>query len=295
MSKSVFPIRVFGLVGVIVLLVVVLVDPVGAIAPLYQTTPEPSPRPTVTPAPSIVLNPNRGMVGADNQTTVTGYFFTLNLAVTFVFDITPMEVLEPVTWNPVDGTFTAVVRIPPQAGAGAHTIVARQADGTSAAATYELLNPTPSNTPPPTETFTPAPPTDTPPPSSTPTPSLTPTPSPTLRPVTPMVTITPIPPTKAPTRAATRPPSATRTSTPRPGTPTPTYTPSITPTFTDTPGPGTPSATPEPEGAATLTSTPVDEISDTGGGWGTIFLWGFVLAGLVVVFRLLRVRGLGSQ
>jgi hypothetical protein len=36
-------------------------------------------------------------------------------------------------------------------------------------------------------------------------------------------------------------------------------------------------------------------MADTGGGWGTIFLWGFVLAGLVVVFRLLRVRGLGEQ
>jgi hypothetical protein len=33
-------------------------------------------------------------------------------------------------------------------------------------------------------------------------------------------------------------------------------------------------------------------MSQTGSGWGTIFLLGAVMAGLVVVFRLLRVRGL---
>jgi hypothetical protein len=74
-----------------------------------------------------------------------------------------------------------------------------------------------------------------------------------------------------------------------PGTPIMTYTPSVTPTPSDTPAPGTPSATPEPS------ATPVEEISETGAGWGTIFLWGFVLAGLLVVFRLLRVRSLPGQ
>jgi hypothetical protein len=39
----------------------------------------------------------------------------------------------------------------------------------------------------------------------------------------------------------------------------------------------------------------VDDLTDTGVGWGTIFLWGFVLAGLVVLFRLLRVRSLPRQ
>jgi len=66
-------------------------------------------------------------------------------------------------------------------------------------------------------------------------------------------------------------------------------------TFTPspTPGPGTPSVTPLP--TATFTPTPVDEIADTGSGWGTLLLWGFVLAGLLIAFRLLRVRGLGEQ
>jgi hypothetical protein len=36
-------------------------------------------------------------------------------------------------------------------------------------------------------------------------------------------------------------------------------------------------------------------MAETGAGWGTIFLWGFVLAGLLVVFRLLRVRSLQGQ
>jgi hypothetical protein len=33
-------------------------------------------------------------------------------------------------------------------------------------------------------------------------------------------------------------------------------------------------------------------MAETGGGWGSVFLWGFVLAGLLVVFRLLRLRSL---
>jgi hypothetical protein len=81
----------------------------------------------------------------------------------------------------------------------------------------------------------------------------------------------------------------TSTNTPVFGTATSTYTPSVTPTPSHTPGPGTPSATPQ------ATATPEEEISDTGGGWGTIFLWGFGLAALLVVFRLLRVRSLGDQ
>jgi hypothetical protein len=71
-----------------------------------------------------------------------------------------------------------------------------------------------------------------------------------------------------------------------PGTPTNTPIPTATPTPSDTPGPGTPSATPEP------TSTPDAEMAETGGGWGLILLLGFALAGLLVVFRTLRVRGL---
>jgi hypothetical protein len=181
---------------------------------------------------------------------------------------------------------------PPYASVGFHTVVAVQG-ALEAQALFELVQATPTHTPTltrtPTRTPTPSrTPTNTPvSPSPTSSPSLTPTRTPTLRPITPMVTISPIPPTKSPARTNT--PRPTRTNTPVPGTPTSTYTPSVTPTPSQTPGPGTPAATPEP------TQTPVEEISDTGGGWGTVFLWGFVLAGLLVVFRLLRVRGLQSS
>lgn len=289
MKRSAFPIRIACVIGALVLLVLVWVGPAGALPALYQTTPEPTPRPTATTSPYIDLQPNVGIVGNDNQTQVTGYFFTPNAPVEFLFDdAVPMEVLAGVFWNP-DGTFSALLRIPPQALAGSHRISATQPDGTSASAIYTLIDPTPTIQPTPSNTL---PPSDTPLPTDTPSPTTSPTASPTLRPVTPMVTITPIPPTRQPTRVATKPPAATRTSTPRPGTATSTPTPSITPTPTDTPGPGTPSATPE---QATVTPTPEKEISDTGSGWGTIFLWGFVLAGLLVVFRLLRVRGLRGQ
>jgi hypothetical protein len=230
------------------------------------------------------LSPDQGVVGNNNQTEVTGYFFVPHQPLRFLFDVTVMEGLSPIEWR-ADGTFTVVLRIPPPAGAGAHRITAEQAGGISASATYTLIDPTPtntpspSNTPLPTNTYTPSPiASDTPTPSTTPTTS----PSPTLRPLTPMVTITPIPPTRPPVRA-TNTPRPTRTNTPLPGTATNTRTP------TETPGPGTPSVTPLP------TPTPEEEMAETGGGWGTVFLWGFVLAGLLVVFRLLRVRGLGEQ
>jgi hypothetical protein len=93
-------------------------------------------------------------------------------------------------------------------------------------------------------------------------------------------------PTPTNTLTPTHTPTATRTPTPIPGTAT------FTPTVTNTPGPGTPSVTPYPTSAPSTTPTVVGEISETGGGWGTVFLWGFVLAGLVVVFRVLRVRSL---
>jgi hypothetical protein len=262
---------------VVLLLALFLDGPVGALSPLYQQ--EPTPRPTATAAPYIELNPNQGVVGNANQTEVTGYFFVPGQPLRFLFDVTLMEGLSPIEWH-ADGTFTVRLRIPPPAGAGVHRILAEQTGGLSAAATYTLVDPTVTNTPPPTNTWTPSPiPSDTPTPSTTPTAS----PSPTLRPITPMVTITPIPPTPRPPVQRTNTPRPTRTYTPRPGTPT------NTPLPTATLRPGQPSPTPSP------TPTPEEEMADTGGGWGTIFLWGFVLAGLVVVFRLLRVRGLGEQ
>lgn len=284
MKKSAFPIRILGVVGILALLALAVAWPAGAVPSAYQE--EPTPRPTATSAPYIDLNPDWGYVGQVNQTYVTGYVFENGVNVEFLFDgSVPMTQLTPISWD-TQGVFRVQVQIPPQAGAGDHSVTAVQPN-VQASATYRLIQPTPTDTPTPTNT---SPPTDTPQPTDTPLPSSTPSqtptasPTPTLRPVTPMVTISPIPPTSAPARTNT--PSPTRTNTPIPGTPTVTLTPSITPTPSNTPGPGTPSATPQP------TATPEKEISDTGGGWGTVFLWGFVLAGLLVVFRMLRVRSL---
>ncbi|MBN1813560.1 MAG: hypothetical protein JXA14_17105, partial [Anaerolineae bacterium] len=251
---------------------------------------EPTPRPTPTPAPFIELIPSEGISPARVQVTVNGALWIHGVQVQLFWDGLPERVA--IADVALDGTFQTRFETP-TTEPGPHIVTAIQelpGGIRRAEATFLFLEPTPTwtptvtDTPPPslTPSDTPIPPTQ--PPTSTPLPTTTPTPSPTLRPVTPMVTITPIPPTPG----LPRPPAATRTNTPRPGTPTNTLTPSVTPTPSNTPGPGTPSATPEPS------PTPVDQIVDTGGGWGSLFLWGFVLAGLVVVFRLLRVRSLAG-
>lgn len=281
MNKSAFPIRVVGLVGMVTLLALLVVRPVGAFPFLYQATDEPTPRPTVTPAPFLELSPTQGVAGNDTSVVATGALWTLGGTVTLYWDDASVNL----GTAQVDGegkfqtTFTTPTD-PAHAAVGVHRVIAVQGSF-QAEAFFELIAPTPTHTP--TSTNTPLPPTlthtSTPvTPSATPTTTYTPIPEPTLRPITPMVTISPIPPTRAP--AVTRAPQATRTNTPVPGPPTDTPVPSATP------GPGTPSATPQP------TATPAEEISDTGLGWGMIFLWGFVLAALLVVFRLLRVRGL---
>ena len=287
MDRSAYPIRVVGTVGMVALLVLLVASPVAALSFVNQTTPEPSPRPTSTPAPYLELNPTEGVAGDATHVRVTGGLWVPDQTVTLFWDNNTLE-LGTVAADG-NGAFETTFTTPTSgiaAGVGLHTVIAVQLQF-RAEATFELVAPTPTPPPPPTNTpkpsNTPRPPdTATP---ITPTPTLTPsptnTPEPTLRPVTPMVTISPIPPTKAP--AVTRRPTNTPTNTPVPGTPTNTLTPS------PSPGPGTPSATPE------ATATPTEEMTDTGAGWGTIFLWGFVLAGLVVVFRLLRVRGLPRQ
>lgn len=281
MNRSGFPRRWAAVMAGLVLWVGLLVHPASVSAGPQQITPEPSPRPTATAAPYIELNPSEGVVGDNNQTRVTGYLFIPGGPVVFFFDETiPMVVLEEVTWNP-DGSFTALVQIPPEAAAGSHTVTARQG-GLLASAPYVLVTPTATHTPTPTATSTPTP-TRTPTRTATPvsptptrTPTLTPTPSATLRPVTPMVTITPFPPTRPPTMATHTPaPTRTPTRTPSPGP---------SPTPTSTPLPGQPTATPA------IAATPTtEEMAQTGGGWGTILVWGAVLGGLVIVFRLLRV------
>jgi hypothetical protein len=286
MSKPVFPIRIAGVVGVVSILALVWAVPAGALSPHLQATPEPGTRPPPTAAPYIEVVPAEGVAGNSNQTVVTGYFFTPHGALTFTFDDTiGMAVIGAVSWN-ADGTFTATVQIPQQAAPGTHRITAIQTGGIRASAAYELIFPTPTNTLTPTNTptatRTPTPKT----PTLTPTATGTSSPTATLMPITPMTTITPIPVATKPVSAATSTPVRTRTPTPIPGTAT------FTPTATNTPGPGTPSVTPYPTSAPSTTPTVVGEISETGGGWGTVFLWGFVLAGLVVVFRVLRVRSL---
>ena len=291
MNRSAFPIRVVGLVGMVVLLALIVTRPVGAFPFLYQNTPEPTPRPTVTPAPYLELNPTQSVAGDPTTVTASGALWTPGVDVILRWDGTS-PALASVTVDS-EGRFQTTFEVPTdidgRGSVGMHTVTAVQG-GLQAEATYQLVAPTP--TPTPTATNTPRPtntpeptPTNTPiTPSPTSPPTDTATPGPTLRPVTPIVTITPLVPTKGP--VATRRPTATRTNTPVPGTPTDTPTPSVTPSPSATPGPGTPSATPQP------TPTAAEEISDTGLGWGTIFLWGIVLAGLLVVFRLLRVRGL---
>lgn len=285
MNRPAFPIRVAGVVLVLALLVVILVVPAGALpsrhqdeptprdtataAPTFTPTPTQTPTATAAPAPYIELDPSQAYAGSRVTTMVRGFQFPPGGTIALYWDVLDADHrLTDAFLANGEGRFRIEARIKRAwATVGTHTIWAHESNGALASAEMILL---------------PAPPSDTPTPE---TPTTTFTPSPTLRPVTPMVTITPFPPTKAP------PPAATRTSTPVPGTATATRTPTVTPTPSNTPGPGTPSATPLTE-AAQPTATPEDQISDTGGGWGMVFLWGFILAGLLVVFRLLRVRSL---
>lgn len=289
MKRSGLPFRIVGVVGVLALVALALVRPAGALATLVlQTTPEPTVRPTATPAPYVQLSPSQGVSGAATSVTATGGFWSAGHTVRLYWDSAEYFLGQVQIGG--DGTFQlsfTTPTVPNLSGPGGHQVLAVATDGASASASFEMLPTTPTNTP--TSTLTPSPtntesPTTQPTPSATPTHTSTPTPSPTLRPVTPMVTITPLPPTRAPTQRP-RP-----TNTPVLGTATDTRTPSVTPTASNTPGPGTPSAT--PRAAATATPTPDDEMAETGAGWGTVFLWGFVLAGLLVVFRLLRLRSL---
>jgi hypothetical protein len=288
MNKYAFPFRVVGLVGMVTLLALIVVRPVGAFPVLYQVTEEPTVRPTATPAPFLELNPTQGVAGNANSVVATGALWSAGTTVTLYWDDTSLVL--GTAGVGADGTFRTTFTTPTQparAWVGTHTVIAIANDGFRAEALYELIAPTPTHTPtvtntplPPSPTYTRTPVT----PSPTPTITDTPIPEPTLRPITPMVTISPIPPTKAP--AVTSAPQPTRTNTPVPGTPTNTRTPSVTPTPSNTPGPGTPSATPQP------TATSPAEMAETGSRVGMIFLWGFVLAALLVVFRLLRVRSL---
>jgi hypothetical protein len=242
--------------------------------PTWTASPTPTPTPTATstplPAATLVLQPTQGVATQATKVLATGEWWTPGTVVTLYWDDTDRE-LENTTVSG-NGTISVEWKTPTgtRATVGVHTIIAIATGGKRAEALFTLTAPPPSNTP---------------------TASLTPTPSATLHPITPMVSITPIPPTKQPTQAATRTPAPTSL----PGTATVTRTPTKTYTPSPTPGPGTPSSTPVALLLPTATPTPVEEIAQTGSGWGTLLLWGFVLAGLLIAFRVLRVRGLGSQ
>ena len=285
MERSAFPIRLAGLVGMIALLVLIVVRPAGAL--LVQD--EPTPRPTPTTAPYVDLSPTEGIAGEATEVRASGAYWTPGSVTLYWDEVDETGVELGEVEVTIEGVFLFLFDTPtdpPHASVGVHTVYAVQ-NGTEAEALFELIQGEPTNTPSPTNTRRP---TNTPTATVTPSPTLTPTdtptlaPSPTLRPVTPAVTITPVPPTRRP--AATQAPSPTRTNTPVPGPPTSTPSPTITLVPTLTPGPGTPSVTPQ------ATATPVDEIPDTGAGWGTFILWGFALAALLVVFRVLRLRSL---
>lgn len=295
MKRSAFPIErapVAGAVGLFLVLALVAVGPAIAYS-AQEETPEPGTRTPPALVPFIELNPTEGPAGSRTRVTVTGQLWEPGQNVVIYWDSTDNRVSNATPG--ADRTFQTAFETPvgsPLGDPGAHTVIAIQGN-LRAEATFFLVPPTPTSTatststPSPTLSPTPVTPTSTRTPTSTASPTPTFTPSPTLRPVTPMVTITPIPPTAAPPGPVrTSTPVPTRTNTPVPGTAT------FTPTPSQTPGPGTPSATPEP--TATATATAPVEISDTGSGGGIVLLWGFVLAGLLVVFRLLRVRSLAG-
>jgi hypothetical protein len=300
MNRSTLSVRKMRGVALAILLSLLIVLPASARFSSYlQEIPTPTVRPTATPAPYLELSPTQGIAGEATPVIATGGLWAAGRTMRLYWDDTGRQVGEAQILG--NGTFQINFTTPtdqPYASVGTHQVLAICDDGTQAQASFELIVPTPTqtptNAPPPTNTS--VPPTKTPkPPTNTPSPSPSPSPSATLRPITPMVTITPIPETRQPTKAPTKAPVvvATRTPTRPAGTPTSTFTPSPTFTSSPTPGPGTPSVTPQP--TATFTPTPAQEISDTGGGWGTLFLWGFVLAGLLIAFRLLRVRGMREQ
>ena len=63
------------MVGGVILLALVLASPIGALAPLYQTTPEPGTRPPPTPAPYIEVLPIEAVGERDLAIIVRGYFW----------------------------------------------------------------------------------------------------------------------------------------------------------------------------------------------------------------------------
>jgi hypothetical protein len=319
MNRTTFLHRMINLVAIVALLSL-LVTSFGVLFPL-RTAGQPGPRPTPTNAPSLALNPTQGVAGDATSVVASGYLPVSGGTVTLYWDNS--LVLGTVAAG-ADGTFQTTFVTPTdlaQTTVGMHLVTARQGSF-QADATFQLIAPTPTNTPTPLPTWTSSPTPGPVTPTNTPLPTITQTPMPTLRPVTPIVTgtvtrsappqptntppqyprptatraptrvpPTPVPPTPVPP-TATFAPSPTSTDTPTP-TPTPTDTPTPTPTDTPTSTPtptDTPTSTSTPTHTATFTpsptvgpGTPVAGPPTTGGGWESVFFQGFIAAVLLIV------------
>jgi hypothetical protein len=311
MDKSAFPIRTVATVGFVALLAVLQANLVHGLS-ANQSTPEPPPRPTVTPAPYLQLAPTQGVARQATSVTASGGLWVPGQVVTLFWD--DASTLLGSAQVGADGRFQrqfVTPTDPVRATVGVHRVLAVQG-ASRAEATFELIAPTVTPTPTPTDTRTP---THTPTPvtpTSTPLPSDTPTPSPTLRPVTPIVTQTPTRwptsrpattptntriPTQtpapspsataaAPTPTDTRTPTSTFTPSPTLSpaathTSTPTRTPTDTSTPTRTPGPGTPVS--EILSTPSVTPAPAMGLPGTGSDWQNSFVTGFIAAVLLIV------------
>ena len=277
MKSTGFRRRTINLVGVITLLSLL-----GAFAVLFPLTAasqaDPTPRPTPTVAPYIVLNPTQAVGEETVYISVHGYEWpTDGSTVNLYWDDLTHSLREAVTIDG-DGEFQATVAITAAwATPGTHDVIAAIGSAYSTSAEINLVVPTPTNTP--TASLTPSPtvPTQTPTVTDTPGPTETVAPTVTMRPVTPVVTGYPVRPPVYPTSppvyyypttAVTRYPLPTNTRrvvpTSVPPTRTPTATPTDTPTLTPSPTPtDTPTITPSPTPTDTPTITPSPTPTDT--------------------------------
>ncbi len=273
MKSTGFRRRAINLVGLTTLLSLL-----GIFAVLFPQSAasqdEPTPRPTPTTAPYIVLEPTQAVGEETVYITVYGYLWPTDGSTVGLFWDDLVHFLDgPIAIDGSTGEFETIVEVPaPWATPGTHQVIAAIDSSYSTFADINLVVPTPTNTP--TASLTPSPtvPTNTPTVTDTPGPTSTTGPTATMRPVTPIVTGYPAYPTSQPyyypTSVVTRYPLPTNTRRPQPTTVpptrTPTPTPTDTPTLTPSPTPtDTPTLTPSPTPTDTPTLTPTATPTDT--------------------------------
>ena len=179
--------RVINLVGIVALLVLFGILAVGSSREAASAQ-EPTPRPTPTLAPYIVLDPTQAVGEETVYIIVTGYLWpTDGSTVDLYWDVLVHHLEGPITPDP-SGEFQVTVEVPALwATPGVHSVIALK-NGYTTSADINLVVPTPTHTPTATNTPEPTVPTEEPGPTDTPEPSGTVEPTPTLRPVTPAVT-----------------------------------------------------------------------------------------------------------